>query len=114
MCGKKGGVNMQKQISNAPVEKNKVILIGLLFAISVIIALSGVFFSIFSLANDISFKVLNSQIHGAVFGVLVIYFGIRNFLSVKKLRTEVYKSTSRFSWSNFRKKSPRQLQPRSK
>lgn len=85
-----------------------------LFAFTVLIMLSGVFFIIFSLVNHISFTVLNSNIHGAIFGLLVSYFGIRNFLSVKKLKTEVYKDSSRFSWSNFKKNTKRQLKPRSR
>ena len=105
---------MQNQTKKQPVEKKKVILISLLFGISAIIVLSGLFFIVFSLVNHISFTVINSKIPGAVFGLLVSYFGIRNFFSVKKLKTEVYKSSSRFSWSNFKKNAPRQLQSRSR
>lgn len=105
---------MKNQSGVSTVEKKKVILITVLFGISVIIILSGSFFIVFSLINHISFTVMNSKIHGAIFGLLVSYFGVRNFLSVKKLKAEVYKSSSRFSWSNFKKNNPRQLQPRSR
>jgi hypothetical protein len=111
---KTGGINMRNQSGVSPVEKKKVVLITVLFSISAIIVLSGVFFIVFSLVNHISFTVMSSKIHGAVFGLLVAYFGVRNFLSVKKLRTEVYKNSSQFSWSNFRKNAPRQLQPRNR
>jgi hypothetical protein len=118
-CGRckqiiKGDVNMQKQISNTPVEKGKIILIMSLFAFTILIMLSGAFFSVFSLVNHISFTVLNAHIHGALFGLMVIYFGIRNYFSVKKLKTEVYKNTSRFSWSNFKKEKTHRLAARSR
>jgi hypothetical protein len=45
---------------------------------------------------------MNNQIHGAVFGIVIIFLGARYFLSVQKLKGEVYKSISRFSWGNFR------------
>jgi len=85
-----------------------------LFAFTITIMLSGVFFIVFSLVNHISFMMLNTSIHGAVLGLLVTYLGIRNFFSVQKLKTEVYKNSSRFSWSNFKKNAPRQLRPRSR
>ncbi|MEI6578360.1 MAG: hypothetical protein WCN92_02720 [Eubacteriales bacterium] len=105
---------MQNQTKNSSVEKGKKVLIMSLFAFTILIMLSGVFFIVFSLVNHISLPVLNSNIHGAIFGLLVAYLGVRNFLSVKKLKKEVYKESSRFSWSNFKKDSPRQLQPRSR
>jgi hypothetical protein len=70
---------------------------------SILIISFGTVFGIFSLVNDIRFPVLNMQVHGAVFGAVAAFLGIRYFLSVQRLKTEVYKDSSQFSWSNFRK-----------
>ena len=39
----------------------------------------------------------------AAFGAVVAFLGIRYLLSVRKLKGDVYKTTSQFSWSNFKK-----------
>lgn len=103
-----------KQQTSQPIEKKKVIIITSLFVTSIIIMLSGAFFIIFSLVNHTSFMVLNTSVHGAFFGATVLYLGFRNFLSVRKLKTEVYKSSSKFSWSNFRKSKSNRLPARSR
>lgn len=87
---------------NRSVDKSKVIAIMTLYVASLLIIVSGVFFSIFSLINNISFQVLNSSVHGAIFGLVVSYLGLRYFFLVKKLKDDVYKTTSRFSWNNFK------------
>lgn len=96
---------MQKQNNGQNVEKSKVIPITLLLIASILITLSGAFFSVYSILYNSSFTVLNTQVHGIVFGLVVLFLGIRYLLSVQKLKGEVYKSTSRFSWSNFKKNS---------
>lgn len=83
---------------------SKVIISNILFLGSLVIMFLGIFFSIFSLVNHISIKVLNSSVPGAIFGILVLYLGIKYYLSVTKLKEDLYKSNSKFSWSNFRKK----------
>jgi hypothetical protein len=98
---------MKNQVHTASAEK--VVSIMILIIISVIIIISGTFFSILSLVNNIYFTVLNSPIHGAIFGLAVIFLGVRYFLSVQKLKAEVYKSTSKFSWNNFKKKARKTL-----
>jgi uncharacterized membrane protein len=100
---KMGGVSMKKQNQVSQTDKKKMIAIMVLFGITIIIMLSGIYFSIFSVVNDISFKVINANIHGVVFGILVFYLGMRYNLSVIKLKTEINKNTSNFSWSNFKK-----------
>ena len=94
---------MKGQIEVSTNFKQKAILINLLYAITIIIMLLGVFFIIYSMVNNVSIKVINSSVHGAVFGMVVTYLGARYFLSVTKLKTELYKTTSKFSWSNFKK-----------
>jgi len=39
---------------------------------------------------------------GVVFGMVILFLGIRYFLSLSKLKDEVYKSSG-FSWSNFKR-----------
>lgn len=97
---------MKKQANTLPVEKKKVIAIMVLFITSVLVILSGAALCIFSFVYDTHFTVLTSEIHGAVFGAIVMFLGIRYFLSVRKLKAEVYKTTSKFSWSNFKKQKP--------
>ena len=94
---------MKGQIDVSTNFKQKAIIISLLYATTIIIVLLGVFFIVYSIVNNVSFKVINSSVHGGVFGLVVAYLGARYFLSVSKLKAELYKSTSRFSWSNFKK-----------
>ena len=94
---------MKNQAKGAVVDKKKTIAIVALFAVSIIIIAMGASFSVISLINNVSFKVLNSSVHGAVFGVVIAFLGVRYFLSVRKLKQEVYKKTSKFSWNNFKK-----------
>lgn len=81
---------------------HKIVIMYTLFAATIIIMLLGISFSVFSLMNNVSFRVLNTSVHGAVFGVLVVYLGAKYFLSVNKFKTEFFKSTSQFSWDNFK------------
>lgn len=90
--------------NSAPVETRKKVMISVLFVFACTICASGVFFSVYSYVNNVTFQVLNTQIPGLLFGLAVLYLGVRYFISLMNLRKEVYKPTSRFSWSNFRKK----------
>ena len=94
---------MKNQAHSPYVGKEKKIAIWTLYAASLGITLIGLSFGAYSLANNISIPVLTSQIPGVVFGVVIAFLGVRYFLSARKLRDEVYKTTSTFSWSNFRK-----------
>lgn len=95
---------MKNQTIQPAVDRTKVVPIAALFVTSILIIVAGTALSVISAINNTSFSVMNSQIHGAVFGVVVIFLGVRYLLSVQKLKAEVYKGTSVFSWSNFRKK----------
>ncbi|AGF57583.1 hypothetical protein B0P06_004114 [Clostridium saccharoperbutylacetonicum] len=95
---------MKKNSLISSPEKSKVITINILFITTLMIIFLGIFFSIFSLINNIHFKVLSSSISGAIFGILVLYLGIRYYLSVTKLREELYESSAKFSWRNFKRK----------
>lgn len=86
-----------------PVERGKIVIITLLSVTAFAIAASGAFFSVYSLVNQISFKVINTQVSGVIFGICVLYLGIRYLISLQRLKTELYKTTSTFSWSNFKR-----------
>jgi len=94
---------MKNSCNPSAVERKKVISVMLLFATSILIIITGVTFGVISVVNDIYFTVFSSQIHGMIFGVVIAFLGVRYFISVVKLKTEVYKTTSKFSWSNFKK-----------
>ena len=102
---------MSTQI-NAKTDKGKVISVAVLFAISIIIMLSGATFSIYSYVNNVNLKVLSSSVPGLVFGLVITFLGVRYFLAVKKLKIEVYKKSSKFSWSNFKKQKAKLIKSR--
>ena len=98
---------MRNQVNVQTVDRRKIYSIMLLFMMSSVIIILGVTFGIYSLINDVGFTVLNSRIHGSVFGLVVMFLGIRYFLAIRKLKAEVYKAESKFSWNNFRKEKQR-------
>ena len=95
---------MQSKKNSYPVDTKKKVLIFCLFVFAGSICLSGAFFAVYSYVHQINFQVLNTQISGIIFGIAVLYLGIRYFISLINLKQEVYKPTSRFSWDNFKKK----------
>jgi hypothetical protein len=84
-------------------DKHKVMIVYALYFTSMAITASGVFFSIYSYLNQITFKVINTDVSGIIFGLVVMYLGVRYFLSVQKLRVQLYDPESKFSWGNFKK-----------
>ena len=84
------------------VDKGKVIAVWLLFITAGLITLSGVAFSLYSVANNLSFTVMQAEIPGALFGAVIAFLGVRYILSVRKLRLKLYSSHSQFSWRNFK------------
>lgn len=102
---------MKNQEYKPPVESTKIASITILFITSVAIILLGAAFSVYSIVNNVSFSVMSSQIHGMVFGMVIVFLGVRYLLSVQRLKAEVYKGTSRFSWSNFKTEKTHKSQP---
>jgi hypothetical protein len=47
--------------------------------------------------------VLNTQIAGYIFGLVVVFLGVRYFRSVLKLRKKISGEEIKFSWNNFRR-----------
>lgn len=91
---------------SAPVDMHKIVMVRTLFAIAIAITSSGALFTAYSLLKGTTFRVLNAPLPGALFGMMVVYFGVRSILSVRKLREEVYERGATFSWSNFKKQRP--------
>jgi small-conductance mechanosensitive channel len=100
---------MKKQTAITVPNKKKIVFISILYTIAMIIIFLGMFFCIFSLANHINFKILNSSIPGAIFGFLVLYLGIKYYFSVCNLKSELFKTSSKFSWSNFKGKKVKKI-----
>ncbi len=96
---------MKKQNTIYVPAKSKIITINVLFITSMLIIFLGLFFSIFSLINEIHFNILGSSVSGLVLGLLVLYLGIKYYFSVTKLKEELFKSSSKFSWDNFKRKN---------
>lgn len=94
---------MENQKNGVKIEKQKKIIVYFLYLGALIIIFTGAFFGTFSALNNINLKVLNSSVPGIVFGLVVIYLGLRYFFMVSKFKTEFYQSTSKFSWSNFKR-----------
>ena len=100
--------DIMKQQSTAifkPVDRNKLVIIAVLFFIAAAITLSGGYFIVYSLLNHISIQVLNTNVPGVVFGIIVAYLGFRYLLSVFKLKAQLFTSDTQFPWQNFKKNS---------
>lgn len=63
----------------------------------------GCLFVAYSIYFKISFKVLNTNIPGAIIGLAVSYFSMRYYKMIFNLKDEIYKPGNSFSWSNFKR-----------
>ncbi len=85
-------------------ERKKAVAIGVLFATSAAITLTGLAFGVYSAIYRVEFPVMDAKVPGAAFGMAVAFLGVRYFLSVQKLKRRVYQSDVRFSWDNFKRR----------
>ena len=83
-------------------EKSRVVMISILYVLSVSIMLLGAGYFVYSAINNVQVQVMSSTIPGFIFGMVILFLGVRYFMSLSKLRDEVMKSSG-FSWGNFRK-----------
>lgn len=88
--------------ANGGIRTGKRVAISLLYMASALIGIMGVAFCVYSQIYDVQIAVMQSSIPGTVFGAVIAFLGVRYFLAVGKLRKEVFRSTSRFSWNNFK------------
>ena len=95
---------MNQQKERGTEEKQKKLAINLLYSGSFVIIFLGFFFSAYSVLNGINLKVLNISVPGVAFGLLVVYFGLKNYFKVSDFKTELQKSNQGFHWNNIRRK----------
>lgn len=87
-----------------PISGPKKALLAGLFCLAAAICLSGAFFTVYSALYNIQFPIFSAQIPGLLFGLAVLYLGIRYIISLFHLKNELANPNSRFSWANFKKK----------
>jgi len=95
---------MKKQKTDKGIFRNSKLYINMIWASSLVIMFLGIFFSIFSYINKIEFNVLNNSVSGIVFGVMVLYLGIKYYFSIESLKEDVAKNHLNFSLRNLKKK----------
>lgn len=74
-----------------------------LMVLNTLILLSGVLFIAYSIYFKITFKIINTNIPGAIVGLTVLYFSSRYYKMILKLKTEINEKGTTFSWSNFKR-----------
>lgn len=77
--------------------------IMLLLFLNTLILLSGCLFIAYSIYFKITFKVINTNIPGAIIGLTVLYFSARYYKMILKLKGEINEKGNNFSWSNFKR-----------
>jgi hypothetical protein len=95
---------MNNQKAKVVKDRQKKLIINSLYTGTFIIMFLGFFFSAYSVINNIYLKVLNVSVPGIIFGLLVVYFGLRYYFMVSTFKTELLKKNYSFQWSNFRRK----------
>ena len=76
--------------------------VSLLYMASALIVIMGIALIVLSRLHDVRIAVMQSDIPGEAFGAVIVLLGVRYFLAVGRLRKEVFKPSSRFSWNNFK------------
>ncbi len=97
---------MKQKCIVKPVFYKRLIMMGLYFFASVIVLL-GSFFTTYCIMYQVSLPILNNSVPGAILGILVVYFGIKNIIMVYKFESTFYEAKSKFSWQNFRRQGKR-------
>ena len=82
--------------------RKKRLIIAALYGLAGLITASGGALTVYSLVFPVYFQVLTSSVHGAFFGLAIGFIGWRNLMALGRLKRELYKPTSDFSWSHFR------------
>lgn len=69
----------------------KIALVIALYAGAALITASGALFAVYSFAQNIQISILSMSIPGYVLAMLVLFFGIRSFFSVRKFSQTILK-----------------------
>lgn len=101
---------MKQSESGFPVDGSKKAVMAVLFVLAFAICVSGTFFCVYSIVSGVSFQVINTKVPGFLFGIAVLYLGIRYTMKLFKLKSKLYKPTSRFSWDNFKRRKHKDAQ----
>jgi len=72
-----------------------------LFIISSLLILLGVGFGVWAVINNVNFTVMTAQIPGVIFAAVVVFLGVRYFISTLKLMKNI--EGRQFSWKNFKR-----------
>ena len=75
--------------------------VGLLFAAAGLIVVLGTGFAVFGVVNHLSLNVMNTEIPSALFGIVIVFLGIRDFFAVHRLSKRITAEGGEFSWQNF-------------
>lgn len=81
-------------------KKNSILL---LLVLNSLILFSGCIFIAYSIYFKITFKVINTNIPGAIIGLTVLYFSARYYKMIFKLKSEINVKGNNFSWANFKR-----------
>lgn len=99
-----------KRLASSEAKGAKLAPIMALFTMATLIFLAGAVFSVISVVWNVSIPVMGSQINGAVWGIVMMFLGVRYLLSVQKLKAEITRQSAQFSWSSFKSDKARQRQ----
>lgn len=94
---------VQNEINNLTPSKGKRASIITLTTVAILIVCTGLSFGIYSILYDISLNVLSYKIPGILFGLIIMFLGIRYLTIIPKLKKKVYNADAEFSWNNFKR-----------
>jgi hypothetical protein len=97
---------MKNQTKQENIDRSKVVPLVTLQITAGLITIAGAAFMVYSLLQNVYFPVMGTQVHGALWGLVILFLGVRYLFSVQKLKKDVYKSTAQFSFSNFKRLKP--------
>jgi hypothetical protein len=95
---------LMKQITkfSGSTPATKLALVVAMYAGAALITCSGALFLVYSFAQNIRLNVFNLTIPGFAVALLMLFFGVRSFFSVRKLGQAILKDMPRLSLSLFK------------
>jgi hypothetical protein len=76
--------------------------VAALFAVSSLIVLAGLAFGVYAWVYHVSYSIFSTDVPGVVFAAVVVFLGVRYFLSVIKMNKTLKGTKAAFSWNNFK------------
>jgi hypothetical protein len=83
-------------------DNGKRIALAALFSVSALIVALGLAFGVYSWVYHVNYAIMSLQVPGYVFAAVIVFLGVRYFLSVIKMRRRLMETSSGFKWGNFR------------